>query len=119
MKTLIRMITTLAIGLFLSTQVYADSRTAFIDESLRHADLAVTPGKEDNVKELLMHAKESLGFAKQAANEKGQTTHIVHGIKHLEDGIKQGEAGNADAATKHIEEAITHLHAAENIVEKK
>ncbi len=115
MKTLIKMIAALAVGLFLSTQVYADSRTAFIDEALRHADLAVTQGNEGHVKELLMHAKESLGFAKQAANEKGETEHIVHGIKHLEDGIKHGEEGHADVATQHIKDAITHLRAAEGI----
>ncbi len=108
MKTLIKMIAALAVGLFLSTQVYAASPT-HLDEALKHAEEAITQGKEGNIDMLKKQVKESLEHA-MAAGESGEANaHINHGIKDMEHALKDADNGHINEATLRMQEALNHL----------
>ena len=63
---------------------------------------------------LVEHAESALEHAKKSENvATGEAkTHLVAGIKSLEDSIAHGKQNHAEIATKSAEEAVKHLEAA-------
>ena len=51
-------------------------------------------------------------FPREAAEKAKANSHSAEGITQLKAAIDHGKEGHADVATKHAEEALTHLEAA-------
>jgi uncharacterized membrane protein YvbJ len=84
-----------------SFSAYAESHIA---EALKHAEAAV---KSDDGKTIAEHAEASKTHAKVADE------HLDAGITSLNDAIDHAKLKHVDLAKKSLEEAVTHLKAAQ------
>jgi hypothetical protein len=74
-------------------------------EAITLAQEAADHGKQGHVGALLTSAEAAL----QSALKAGEAPHVEAGIGELKQVIEHGKAGHADVATKHAEQAVTHL----------
>jgi hypothetical protein len=74
-------------------------------EAITLAQEAADHGKQGHVGALLTTADAAL----QSALKAGESPHVDAGIGELKQAIEHGKAGHADVATKHAEQAVTHL----------
>ncbi len=56
------------------------------------------------------HAAQALEHAAEKEHAEAHE-HMTEGVKYLDEAIKHGNMGHADVATKHMEEAMTHIKA--------
>lgn len=76
-----------------------------IKDAIKHATEAVDHGKQGHAEKLVTSAEASL----QLALRGGESPHVAEAITHLKEAIEHGKAGHADVATRHAENAVTHL----------
>lgn len=76
-----------------------------VKDAIKHAMEAVDHGKQGHAEKLVTSAEASL----QLALKGGKDPHMADAIANLKEAIEHGKAGHADVATKHGEDAVTHL----------
>ncbi|OQW37540.1 MAG: hypothetical protein A4E19_12730 [Nitrospira sp. SG-bin1] len=74
-------------------------------DAVKLAKEAADHGKQGHVGALLTAADAALQHAQKTAKD----GHVDAGIAELNQAIEHGRAGHADVATKHAEQAATHL----------
>ena len=76
-----------------------------LQEAAKLAREAADHGKQGHVGPFLTSTEAALQHALKA----GKDAHVAVGIAELKQAIEHGNAGHADVATKHAEQAVTHL----------
>jgi Small metal-binding protein len=97
--------TGLWVGIFLTLASFgAYAGESHMTEALKHAEAAA---KADDSKAIVEHAEAAKTHAKTADE------HLDAGITSLNDAIDHGKLKHTDLAKKSVEEAVTHLKAAQ------